>query len=524
MRYAGSVKQFNTTTGFGFIASPKVAQEYGGVDCYVHANAVVLSNIDPSQMVPGTQVSFEVHVSGSGKPQASNIMILGAGGPQGGKSGGKAGGKQSGGKGGGDGPYGKGAPSKPPGPTVGHARPAGLAATVVSAGGTQRIASGPGAVAATVAALTKGKGKAPVSVAGGKGGKDKSSNNGKGGKTTKGSSKPSAPAVDVIQASKKAEEAVKEAVGDMATAKVLGVQSDDGSLQVIVSINTLNNLLKAAGFPMIEGSEEVPEDGEALPGFDGNKVEGGPWFTGTVREYLADQAYGIVDSEDFKEQFGDKECFVHGDHIDPEGTGELVADVGDEILFPLVEDEEGNQWAWSPVIPKKRNFFGKIESWHGTYGYIKCDTLWPVFEHHVYLHSVAADMGGVKPAVGTPVVFQLHVNATGKPQASAPHPPGLEPSQKFSDPPPAKRSKLPANLPVPAEDGRWYEGAVKSFNHDKGFGFLECAETHAEYSRDVFMHHTVANEAGAVKPGMPVEFQLQFGAEGHPQASRVKLK
>merc|ERR1711879_164214 len=110
--------------------------------------------------------------------------------------------------------------------------------------------------------------------------------------------------------------------------------------------------------------------------------------------YFADQAYGFVESPAFKEQFGDKELFVHADHLDPDGTGDLVVAEGEEVIFPLAEDEEGNAWAWSPLIRKARDFFGKVMSWSGGYGFIKCETLSPVFAENIYVHGAAAEYGG----------------------------------------------------------------------------------------------------------------------------------
>merc|ERR1712070_1190030 len=64
-----------------------------------------------------------------------------------------------------------------------------------------------------------------------------------------------------------------------------------------------------------------------------------------------------------------------------------------------------------------------------------------------------------------------------------------------------------------------FEGRIKSFNTEKGFGFVESAETHALYGRDVFLHkaHIGNNEVGSW-----ITFSVELDKEkGFPQAREV---
>jgi CspA family cold shock protein len=64
----GTVKFFNTTKGFGFIAPAD-----GGKDVFVHATAIERSQ-DIHQLVEGQQVSFELERDNrSGKESAVNL-------------------------------------------------------------------------------------------------------------------------------------------------------------------------------------------------------------------------------------------------------------------------------------------------------------------------------------------------------------------------------------------------------------------------------------------------------------------
>jgi len=57
-------------------------------------------------------------------------------------------------------------------------------------------------------------------------------------------------------------------------------------------------------------------------------------------------------------------------------------------------------------------------------------------------------------------------------------------------------------------------GTVKSMNDMKGYGFIECAELHAVFGADVFVHHKQAN---GLKPGQPVSFAVMLNKDNKPQ-------
>merc|ERR1740129_1981877 len=65
-----------------------------------------------------------------------------------------------------------------------------------------------------------------------------------------------------------------------------------------------------------------------------------------------------------------------------------------------------------------------------------------------------------------------------------------------------------------APPGR-YRGRIKSFNPEKGFGFIECPETHALFNRDVFLHKA---QFGDMVVGTEVTFLVETNKQGMPQA------
>lgn len=63
-----------------------------------------------------------------------------------------------------------------------------------------------------------------------------------------------------------------------------------------------------------------------------------------------------------------------------------------------------------------------------------------------------------------------------------------------------------------------HEGKVKSYNKEKGFGFIECATTFSTFQRDVFLHK---QQAEGLEVGDAVSFEVAMNAQGNPQARNV---
>lgn len=64
-----------------------------------------------------------------------------------------------------------------------------------------------------------------------------------------------------------------------------------------------------------------------------------------------------------------------------------------------------------------------------------------------------------------------------------------------------------------------YQGRIKSFNADKGFGFIACDETYAVFNRDVFLHKA---HIGDMTVGTEVRFTVATNKQGMPQAKELE--
>jgi cold shock CspA family protein len=60
-----------------------------------------------------------------------------------------------------------------------------------------------------------------------------------------------------------------------------------------------------------------------------------------------------------------------------------------------------------------------------------------------------------------------------------------------------------------------FQGRIKSFNVQKGFGFIECPEAHQIYGRDVFLHKA---QIGDFEIGRLVTFAVEMNKNNMPQA------
>jgi len=69
-------------------------------------------------------------------------------------------------------------------------------------------------------------------------------------------------------------------------------------------------------------------------------------------------------------------------------------------------------------------------------------------------------------------------------------------------------------------DGKTFIGRVKTYNPSKGFGFIECAQTFAKHSRDVFLHK---EQAVDLRIGDHVSFEVELNQRKQPQARNVQV-
>lgn len=66
-----------------------------------------------------------------------------------------------------------------------------------------------------------------------------------------------------------------------------------------------------------------------------------------------------------------------------------------------------------------------------------------------------------------------------------------------------------------------YSGTIKFYNSQKGWGFIECEETHDIYGKDIIVLRSSLPGGDCVK-GSQVLFDIKEGPQG-PQADNVQI-
>merc|ERR1719401_1870161 len=78
----------------------------------------------------------------------------------------------------------------------------------------------------------------------------------------------------------------------------------------------------------------------------------------------------------------------------------------------------------------------------------------------------------------------------------------------------------PAAAAPPADSSSTrFQGRIKSFNAEKGYGFIESAEAFQCYGRDVFLHKSLI---GDFTVGAAVSFTVEVSKEGFPRARDIQ--
>merc|ERR1719436_1349853 len=81
------------------------------------------------------------------------------------------------------------------------------------------------------------------------------------------------------------------------------------------------------------------------------------------------------------------------------------------------------------------------------------------------------------------------------------------------------QQQMMSSLQQQTRGGLVNHGRIKSFNAEKGFGFIECPATLAQYGRDVFLHKALIGE---MHVGSMVTFTYEVNKQGMPQAKEVR--
>jgi len=276
-------------------------------------------------------------------------------------------------------------------------------------------------------------------------------------------------------------------------------------------------------------------------------------FIGMIKSYNSGNGYGFVECAETFAIYG-RDIFLHRTEYEACGV-----DVGSQVRFTIVLSEKAQPRAVNvgrhsgpPVqttvnagnlhsmqanmrgelgmgMPIKRpapgvgrdgRLFGQIRTFNQEkgFGFIQSDQSLRMYGvADVFLHYTAA----INFRVGDFVTFEVATGESGKPQAK-----NLIKSDQQAPPPLISRPP-PPRPPVMMQGPRGgefnmqkeYSGVIKSYNPEKGYGFIDCEEVKRHFGRDVFLSKGEVDRWG-LEVGEDVTFIVKL-EKGNPQADVV---
>jgi len=164
---------------------------------------------------------------------------------------------------------------------------------------------------------------------------------------------------------------------------------------------------------------------------------------------------------------------------------------------------QGQRSQTKAFATKDRCYFGKLKGFDEGkgWGHILCDAVKTMYGKDVFMLSGQVTTG--TPISGALACFKVQMSQKG-PQASDVH---IMPDGAFG---------------TDGMPGRQFSGQVKSFNNEKGWGFISGEEVFQAFGKDIFLN---ARELGGNAPttGEQVTFTVEIDHDGQPQAKNASL-
>jgi len=191
-------------------------------------------------------------------------------------------------------------------------------------------------------------------------------------------------------------------------------------------------------------------------------------FTGSIKSFNSESGYGFVTSPETTQLYG-CDVFLHGSQI-------KEFNIGDRVMFTV---RLNNKTMKPQAYDLRAAGPANVRSWLDSSG------------------------------------------DTGEAAATTASSPGAEPSGEQALAIGSGTSSATPAAAIASADisEERYVGDIKSFNSQKGYGFIECAELFKQFQRDVFIH---MNQFEGKKIGDHVTFKIQV-KKGQPQAAEVSL-
>lgn len=275
----------------------------------------------------------------------------------------------------------------------------------------------------------------------------------------------------------------------------------------------------------------------ALNAFNG--AGAGSLYSGTVKSFSMETGWGMISSPEMMQMYG-KDIFfsknaVQGGYAAPgeqvrfsikmEAKGPAAATV--QVLwrpqpmvgpprpkFPPLPSPYAVAGMWPPMGPpmgakkmpsKDQTFFGVLKSFSEDkgWGHITCEATSRLYGKDVFLMRGALNNQVVQPK--QLLSFKVHLGAKG-PQAN----------MVTLLPPGSFRTE------GEVEEVTTFTGHIKSFNEEKGWGFITGEDLQGIFGKDIFVHKREL-DGSTPQQGEEVQFSVEIDEGGQPVAKSASL-
>lgn len=163
-------------------------------------------------------------------------------------------------------------------------------------------------------------------------------------------------------------------------------------------------------------------------------------------------------------------------------------------------------------------YIGTIKAFSGAqgFGFIMNQDVLKRFGCDAFFNQAVE--GGIH--IGGRVAFTLEISRDGRPQAKDIIIQDLPKSGADS------RPQGPSGPSTMQKDfvGKVFRGRCKSFNANRGFGFIACSEVQIAFGgRDIYVAHAQVPEEGRLTAGREYDFRLSVDRQGQPQARELQI-
>mmetsp|Transcript_56164 Transcript_56164/g.89113 ORF Transcript_56164/g.89113 Transcript_56164/m.89113 type:complete len:312 (-) Transcript_56164:80-1015(-) len=253
-------------------------------------------------------------------------------------------------------------------------------------------------------------------------------------------------------------------------------------------------------------------------------LQGADVYVGTIKSWNPQKGWGHIECESTHAIY-DKDIFVMRSAVP---GGHLT--IGDLVNFSVVDGVKGPEACNVAMVSAKAGatgqfpahaLFGFVKSYDAVrgWGHISCDQTRNWYGKDMFF--LKSSLMGQAVEAGSKVRFNIGEGVRGIEAQSIQV---ISASQSFGGiAMPPKAYQVPQAQATTPTGVQRQKGTVKNWNIEKGWGFIQCAETLAIYGKDIFLHRNQLN-GQAPATGAPLEFSVELGADGRLIATNVRLQ